>query len=417
MPVTIKKGMMKYRKSDGTYEAFNAIAQGSTDQQIAAIQAAGTEQIGSINTALQAAKDSGEFDGPKGDKGDKGDTGAQGPKGDTGATGPQGPKGDQGDPGNVVLVQQSQPAATDNRLWIVSGSKHDVTVPTYSEFQTLETAVDGKVQDVQINSVSAVSNGVANIPIASTNKIGLLKLQTGYGLTQLSDGTLCTARPTAAQIKAGANDYGPITPYVEHYATFYGLAKAAGDSTQSASDNAVGTYTPEAKKAIRDMLGVPNFDSEIIYEGTVAEDTAQFTINVDNNGDPFELRACKVCVKILDSTTGNKDYVSASFLCSRYNKNDMTLSFPTVKMSRATGGCLLVYEFESYPGGLSFIRAGCSSGYGYSSDALTTLINGDSSTSDPHLIKSIKNVKFSQYNNTSTLIPAGTKITIIGIRI
>lgn len=52
-----------------------------------------------INDALQEAKDSGEFDGPKGDKGDKGDTGATGatgPKGDTGEQGPQGETGERG---------------------------------------------------------------------------------------------------------------------------------------------------------------------------------------------------------------------------------------------------------------------------------------------------------------------------------
>lgn len=85
---------------------------------------------GTIDDALQEAKDSGEFDGPKGDPGEKGDAftyedftpeqleglkgpkgdpfvyedftpeqlaALKGPKGDTGATGPQGPKGDPGE--------------------------------------------------------------------------------------------------------------------------------------------------------------------------------------------------------------------------------------------------------------------------------------------------------------------------------
>ena len=85
-----------------------------------------------VNTALEQAKASGEFDGAdgapgkdgisathswngsvltitsasgtssadlKGEKGDKGDTGAQGPKGEKGDTGAQGPKGDTGDTG------------------------------------------------------------------------------------------------------------------------------------------------------------------------------------------------------------------------------------------------------------------------------------------------------------------------------
>ena len=68
----------------------------------------GDEIEEAVNSALAAAKESGEFDGPagpqgetgpQGPKGDTGETGPQGPKGDTGETGPQGPKGDTGETG------------------------------------------------------------------------------------------------------------------------------------------------------------------------------------------------------------------------------------------------------------------------------------------------------------------------------
>ena len=71
---------------------------------VAAVIAATEDIPATIDAALEAAKESGEFDGPqgeKGDKGDKGDQGIQGPKGDTGATGSQGPKGDKGDKGDT----------------------------------------------------------------------------------------------------------------------------------------------------------------------------------------------------------------------------------------------------------------------------------------------------------------------------
>ncbi|MBR1979712.1 collagen-like triple helix repeat-containing protein [Candidatus Proelusimicrobium excrementi] len=51
-----------------------------------------------VNTALEKAKESGEFDGEKGEKGDKGD------KGDPGADGAKGEKGDKGDPGTDANV-------------------------------------------------------------------------------------------------------------------------------------------------------------------------------------------------------------------------------------------------------------------------------------------------------------------------
>lgn len=48
MPITIKTGALKYRKSDGTYEGINAVAQESTAQQISDIQAAGSAQIAAV---------------------------------------------------------------------------------------------------------------------------------------------------------------------------------------------------------------------------------------------------------------------------------------------------------------------------------------------------------------------------------
>ena len=51
-------------------------------------------------------------------------------------------------------------------------------------------------------------------------------------------------------------------PVKQHRSVFYGLACAAGDTTQSESSNPVGQYTDEAKAAIRAMLGMS--DSDII---------------------------------------------------------------------------------------------------------------------------------------------------------
>lgn len=58
-------------------------------------------------------------------------------------------------------------------------------------------------------------------------------------------------------MKNGTGVYRPIVSSEGHTATFYGLAKAAGDTTQSSSSNAVGNYTDSAKTAIKNMLGVP----------------------------------------------------------------------------------------------------------------------------------------------------------------
>lgn len=94
------------RRPKPTDEEPTPQEQSVIDQAITALNA-GVEHVNealetvqeTVNDALQAAKNSGEFDGPQGPKGDKGDIGEQGPKGDKGDTGEQGPKGDKGEQG------------------------------------------------------------------------------------------------------------------------------------------------------------------------------------------------------------------------------------------------------------------------------------------------------------------------------
>ena len=111
------------------------------------------------------------------------------------------------------------------------------------------------VQDVQVNGTSVVSDGVANVPVMSTDGYGVAKINLDYGISTLN-GYLRTRAAGDTPIKQGTNTYAPITPGYQHSSAFYGLAKAAGDSTQSASSNPVGTYTDGAKTAIKQMLGV-----------------------------------------------------------------------------------------------------------------------------------------------------------------
>lgn len=115
------------------------------------------------------------------------------------------------------------------------------------------------LSDVQINGSSILNNGVADIPTAGLNRLGAVQTNPDYGVTVGGGnypGRLQITQPTAQQIKEASSQYRPITPSLQYRATFYGLATAAGDTTQSQSDNAVGTYTQNAKTAIQTMLGI-----------------------------------------------------------------------------------------------------------------------------------------------------------------
>ena len=113
------------------------------------------------------------------------------------------------------------------------------------------------VGDVMINGTSVVSNGVAQIPLAG-DSAGVVRVKVGdNGLTMNANGYISTYSATSSDIKAGINTYRQPAVNRQHESTFYGLTKAAGVD-MSASNNAVGTYTTEAKTAIQTMLGIPD---------------------------------------------------------------------------------------------------------------------------------------------------------------
>ena len=124
-----------------------------------------------------------------------------------------------------------------------------------TKLATIEDIPDIPVQDVQVNGVSVLSNGTANIPIAN-NQLGAVKVPSGYGIyINPRNGEILISSASEENIKEGENIYRPISANKAYTAAFYGLAKAAGDITQSQSDNNVGTYTNEAKVAINNMIG------------------------------------------------------------------------------------------------------------------------------------------------------------------
>jgi hypothetical protein len=116
---------------------------------------------------------------------------------------------------------------------------------------------DEMVKDVTIDGISIVSEGVATVPIGKLNEPGVVSYDNQYGNNGIVivNGAVRTSAATLDQMKLGVNGFKPIVATTQHISTFYGLAKAAGDTTQSQSSNAVGTYTEEAKSAISEMLG------------------------------------------------------------------------------------------------------------------------------------------------------------------
>lgn len=182
-----------------------------------------------------------------------------------GTNGTNGTNGADGTDAYVYIRYAASEPTSDSDMkttpdaWIGIYSGDAATAPThYTDYTWYkikgETGAAGQVQDVQVNGTSVVTSGVANVPIASTSGFGAVKILADNGITITGSGNLSTNEATSAQVKAGTHSHKPIVPAYQDAATFYGFAKAAGDTSQASSSNAVGTYTESAKSAISEML-------------------------------------------------------------------------------------------------------------------------------------------------------------------
>ena len=200
--------------------------------------------------------------------------------------------------------------------WLASlqgtdGQDGDDYVLTEQDKHDIAGMVDTPVDDVQIDGASILADGVANIPVGNFNQLGAVKTDSAFGINANSAGRIYTCKASETTIKTGTHQYMPIVPYNQDIAAFYGLSKAAGDTTQSQSSNAVGTYTDEAKIAIQKMLGIYQAPWELIREDTFTNaEEADHIISTDANGESFELT--DVVLELI-VPTHNEDTVIADY--------------------------------------------------------------------------------------------------------
>ena len=131
---------------------------------------------------------------------------------------------------NVIAVQDTQPTDTDTKIWLPETAETPVQIPTMED----------------------LGDYVQKTDYATDTTVGVIKA--GPSMRIYSSGTIDFRAVGASEVKAGTTYLRALTPERQHASVFYGLAKAAG-ADMASSDNAIGTYTDEAKTAIRNMIG------------------------------------------------------------------------------------------------------------------------------------------------------------------
>lgn len=162
--------------------------------------------------------------------------------------------GQDGSPGHPGTDGTDGVSPTVTVTDITGGHRITITDATGAHSFDVMDGQDGQcsIQDVQVAGTSVVTDGVAEIPIASGSNFGTVLVDRNRGVG-INDGKLYAVCCSTGEAKGGTNSINPVSASVQHYSAFYGLAKAAG-SDEKNSTLPVGQYTDAAKSAIHEML-------------------------------------------------------------------------------------------------------------------------------------------------------------------
>jgi hypothetical protein len=164
-----------------------------------------------------------------------------------------------------------------------------------------------------------VENGIANVPIASVNNIGAVKIAVSSGLHVNNDGTIATTAASDGIVKSGGNANQVIVPQNQHNATFYGLAKAAG-ADEKDSTLPLGQYTNTAKTAIKNMLGITHtLTVTVLTQDNVTVTGQTVYVRADNaSGEVYATAAYEGQPVSFSVPDGFQYYVSVSDTLDRH---------------------------------------------------------------------------------------------------
>lgn len=312
--------------------------------------------------------DNGEFVGERGPQGDKGDKGEPGAKGD---------KGDKGDKG-------------------ADGSDATVTA------ENIQSALGyAPVKDVQVAGTSVMTDGVANVPIASATRAGVVSILTPVDSGIWNDnGSLKISYATDAEISTRVGFRKTIV-----CTNLDTAVKAAMCDGKGAA------WTDAEQKAARKRMGAD--DNYVLIEETVlTEETAQFERAQEPDGTPYNFSAIRGIVKFVPGQT------NGAFFC--FGKNNgirivggasQTLSMPS---SSAHADWRSVAIFNARPGYGSFYDCDVAVGSQGSAMVVTRSSGGAYIFSETE--KKIQTIAFYLYFNSNVSMIAGTEISIYGVR-
>lgn len=146
------------------------------------------------------------------------------------------------------------------------------------ENYSLATKSDVKVNDVKINGTSILTNGVADIPIATSNSVGLVRANGTYGVALGSNGNLTIARAGDTYIDSRNSGYLPIVPSTLDYAV-----------KQAMCDGKGAEWSDVEKANARKRMGLGDYEL-IVDNVTIGESTELALFDLGKDYDNVRIK-------------------------------------------------------------------------------------------------------------------------------
>lgn len=269
--------------------------------------------------------------------------------------------------------------------------------------ESIQTALGyAPVKDVQVAGNSVLVDGVANVPIASETKEGVIKAPFADGTSGIqldNDNRPCVFAASEADITARQTFYRPLVPARMDYAVKAAMCDGKGAA-----------WTADEQKAARERMGIDK-PYEMIKSVTTAEDVAQIVISLDNDGNDFAL--------------------SRAIILIEYGGSDTRSIYSLCEGAKAGGGLnICAYDFMGYSAQNKYSAFCCFIENGYwnalsylpKNKYLSREIHGLSADSfmknSVFVVPHINRVRvYANAGAGTSQVPAGTKVDVLGVRV
>lgn len=218
----------------------------------------------------------------------------------------KGLKGDKGDP---IDVQVDGVSVVENGVANIPKPKNGVYIGDGEMPEDCVLRINpngeisGIVEDVQVNGVSVTTNGIANLPIADYNNLGVLKPNINNGVMANGKGELYLGVGANSEIDARTTKTRVITPSNLDYAVKQAMCDGVGQA-----------WTNEEKANARERMGINPW--RLISKIEITEPIRTITIDKDINNNDLKLKKAMLYIKSIRSTDSTTNGNGRIFLNS-----------------------------------------------------------------------------------------------------